>query len=340
MIAAKTPFALRMTFWILLAAASAWLLWYMVTVPGKSYSGPLPALTAEEEAVRDNLRQHVMAIGSREHNLMHPAELEAAARYIEQALAGFGHRVDTQRIEAAMGEVRNIEVEIGGAARAQEIVLIGAHYDSVFGAPGANDNGSGVAATLELARLFKAERPARTVRFVLFVNEEPPFYKTEQMGSRIYVRRAKERGENVVAMFSLETIGYYSDRPGSQRYPFPLGFFYPDTGNFIAFVSNFASRGLLHEVIAAFRRHTAFPSEGVAAPAFLPGVDWSDHWSFWDEGYPALMVTDTAPYRYPHYHAQTDTPDKVDYERLARVTLGLYRLLLELTEARNPAQER
>lgn len=340
MIAAKTLFALRMTFWILLAAAIAWLLWYMVTIPGKSYSGPLPALTAEEEAVRDNLRRHVTAIGSREHNLMHPAELEAAARYIEQALAGFGHRVEAQRIQAATGEVRNIEVEIGGAARAQEIVLIGAHYDSVFGAPGANDNGSGVAATLELARLFKAERPARTVRFVLFVNEEPPFYKTEQMGSRIYVRRAKERGENIVAMFSLETIGYYSDRPGSQRYPFPLGLFYPDTGNFIAFVSNFASRALLHEVIAAFRRHTAFPSEGVAAPAFLPGVDWSDHWSFWDEGYPALMVTDTAPYRYPHYHAQTDTPDKVDYERLARVTLGLYRLLLELTEARSPAQER
>jgi Zn-dependent M28 family amino/carboxypeptidase len=152
------------------------------------------------------------------------------------------------------------------------------------------------------------------------------------MGSRRYARRARERGENIVAMFSLETIGYYSERSGSQRYPFPLGFFYPDTGNFIAFVSNLASRPLLHEAIAAFRRNAEFPSEGVAAPAFIPGVDWSDHWSFWKEGYPALMVTDTAPYRYPHYHAASDTPDRVDCDRLARVTTGLYRMLRELSK--------
>ena len=153
------------------------------------------------------------------------------------------------------------------------------------------------------------------------------------MGSRVYARRSKARGENIVAMFSLETIGYYSDRPGSQRYPFPLGFFYPSTGSFIAFVSNLSSRALLHEVLASFRRHAAFPAEGVAAPAFIPGVDWSDHWSFWKEGYPALMVTDTAPYRYPYYHTAQDTPDRVDYERTARVVTGLHRMLRELAQA-------
>ena len=229
--------------------------------------------------------------------------------------------------------MRNIEVEIKGATRAQEIIVVGAHYDSVMGAPGANDNGSGVAAVLELARLWRNAQPARTLRFVLFVNEEPPFFKSDEMGSRHYARRAKVRGENIVAMFSLETIGHYSDESGSQRYPFPLGPFYPSTANFIAFVSNFASRPLLHEAIASFRRHAEFPSEGVAAPALIPGVDWSDHWSFWREGYPALMVTDTAPYRYPHYHAETDTPDKVDYERLARVVAGLHRMLRELAHA-------
>lgn len=321
-----------MTFWVLLAAGIAWLLWYMVTVPGKSYTGPLKPLTAEEITLRDNLRRHVAAIATLEHNIFHFAELEAAARYIEGTLGGFGYRVGTQRFSAAPGEVRNIEVELTGAARAEEIILVGAHYDSVFGAPGGNDNGSGVAAALELARLFKDERPARTLRFVLFVDEEPPFYQSEEMGSRYHARRAKARGEMIVAMFSLETIGCYSDEPGSQHYPFPLGFFYPRTGNFIAFVSNFASRPLLHEVIALFRRHAEFPSEGVAAPAFVPGVDWSDHWSFWKEGYPALMVTDTAPYRYPHYHAKTDTLDRVDYDRLARVTSGLHRTLRALAQ--------
>jgi hypothetical protein len=324
----------RMTFWILLAAGMAWLLWYMVSVPGKSYSGPLKPLTAEETQLRENLRAHVAAVASREHNVFHFAELEAAAQYIELTLSRFGYRADTQRFKVSVGEVRNIEVEIKGAARASEIIIVGAHYDSVFGAPGGNDNGSGVAAVIELARLFRDHRPGRTLRFVLFVDEEPPFFKSEEMGSRHYARRAKERGENVVAMFSLETVGYYSDQPGSQRYPFPLSFFYPGTGNFIAFVSNLGSRPLLREAIAAFRRHAEFPSEGAAAPAFLPGVDWSDHWSFWQEGYPAVMVTDTAPFRYPHYHTAQDTPDKVDYDMLARVTSGLSRLLAELAGQR------
>ena len=164
------------------------------------------------------------------------------------------------------------------------------------------------------------------------MNEEPPFFKTDEMGSRVYARRSKERGENIVAMFSLETIGYYSDRPRSQRYPFPLNLFYPKRGDFIAFVANLASRALLHETISAFRASARFPSEGVAAPAFVPGIDWSDQWSFWRHGIPALMITDTAPYRYPHYHLRSDTPDKVDYERLAVVVAGLERMFRALDE--------
>ncbi len=323
-----------MFFWLALAVATAWLLWYMVKVPGVSYSGALKPLTAEEQVVASNLRRHVAAIASREHNFLKVAELESAARYIETALAGSGLTVATQHFLSGPAEVRNIEVEIRGGARASEIVIVGAHYDSVLGAPGANDNGSGVAAVIELARLFAAEKPARTLRFVAFVNEEPPFYHSDAMGSRHYARRSKERGENILAMLSLETIGYYSDVPGSQRYPFPLGLFYPSTGNFIAFVSNLTSRALLHETLASFRRHAGIPSEGVAAPAFIPGVDWSDHWSFWQEGWPALMVTDTAPYRYPHYHTPQDTPDKVDYERLARVVTGLHGMLRDLAQAK------
>jgi hypothetical protein len=324
-----------MVFWLAFALGVAALLWYMVVVPGESYSGTPGALTPEEKSLADSLRRHVEAVASREHNIINkPAELEAAARHIEFALFGFGYGVDTQRFRVDRDEARNVEAEVPGGARAGEIVVVGAHYDSGMGAPGANDNGSGVAALLELARILHGSKPARTLRFVAFVNEEPPFYRGDAMGSRQYARRCRERGENIVAMLSLETIGYYSERPGSQRYPFPLSFFYPSTGNFIAFVSNLSSRGLLHETIASFRRHAAFPSEGVAAPAFIPGVDWSDHWSFWQEGYPALMVTDTAPYRYPHYHTAQDTPDKVNYEALARVVKGLEGMLRDLAQAK------
>jgi Zn-dependent M28 family amino/carboxypeptidase len=330
-----TFWIVRMIFWLALAAATAWLLWYMIKVPGVPYADALKPVTEAERVIAANLRTHVTAVASREHNFMHFAALEAAARYIESTLSSFGYAPSTQRFRIEAGEVRNIEVEIQGSARAAEIILVGAHYDSVIGAVGANDNGSGVAAVLELARLMQAAKPERTLRFVAFVNEEPPFYHSDAMGSRHYAQRARERGENIVAMFSLETIGYYSDAPGSQRFPFPLGFFYPSTGNFIAFVSNLTSRALLHEALAAFRRHAEFPSEGVAAPGFIPGVDWSDHWSFWKEGYPALMVTDTAPYRYPHYHTMQDTPDKVDYERLARLVSGLHRMLRELVRAQD-----
>jgi hypothetical protein len=324
----------RVIFWLLPLAAIAGLLWYMVAAPGASHSGALPPLTDGEKDLAANLREHVTVIASREHNVFRLPLLEQAAQYIENAFDKAGYLpIGAQRFMAGPAPVRNIEVEVKGGSRAAEIVIVGAHYDSVAGSPGANDNGSGVAAMLELARLAFGSRPARTVRFVAFVNEEPPFYRSDAMGSRLYARRSKERGENVVAMLSLETLGYYSDRPGSQRYPFPLGFFYPSTGNFVTFVSDLSSRALLHEAVAGFRRHARFPSEALAAPAAVPGVDWSDHWSFWQEGWPALMVTDTAFYRYPHYHTAQDTPDKVDYDRLARVVTGLHGMLRELARA-------
>jgi Zn-dependent M28 family amino/carboxypeptidase len=322
-----------MLFWLTLAAATVWLLWYMVRMPGVSHSGPLQPLSEEEKIIAANLRKHVTAMASREHNFFNLSELAASALYIERTLGASGHPVASQRFQVETMEMRNIEIEVRGGARASEIVIVGAHYDSVAGSPGANDNGSGVAALLELARLFKDARLERTLRFVAFVNEEPPFYHGDAMGSRQYARRSRERGESIAAMFALETIGYYSDDPGSQRYPFPLAFFYPSTGNFVAFVSNLASRPLLRQALASFRRHGGVPSEGVAAPAMIPGVDWSDHWSFWQEGWPALMVTDTALYRYPHYHTLEDTPDKVDYERLARVVSGLQGVLRDLAQA-------
>jgi hypothetical protein len=320
---------------ILLAFLTPCAWWSMIRMPGESYRGDLPPLTGEQAALSAELRQYVEALAGRigERNLRQYRNLVDAAETIEQALADCGYAVERQEYDVEGRTCVNLAAEIPGADRPEEIVVVGGHYDSVLFCPGANDNGTGVAATLALARALSDFRPSRTLRFLCFVNEEPPFFQTANMGSRVYAKRCRQRGENITAMICLETIGYYSDEKGSQHYPPPLGLLYPSTGDFIAFVGNYGSRVLVRQVVGSFRRQAEFPSEGGAVPGVLPGIGWSDHWSFWKEGYPALMVTDTAPFRYPHYHQPTDTPDKIDYERTARVVSGVQAVVRELAGA-------
>ena len=304
----------------------------MIFMPGKSWSGPVPQLTAEEQLVRDKLQGHVEMLAQQigERNVWNAEALDAAALYIRNTLEALGYPVAIQSFESRGMTVQNLEVELPGTTAPEEIVVVGAHYDSVPGGPGANDNASGVAALLEMARLLSGKSHARTLRLVAFVNEEQPFSYSEEMGSRVYAERSRQRNEQIKAMLSLETIGYYSDQPGSQQYPFPFNYFYPDTANFIGFIGNLSSWRLVRQSIDAFRASTAFPSEGVAAPERVTGVGWSDHWPFWRAGYPAIMITDTAFFRYQHYHQATDTPDKLDYQSLARVTRGLVDVAVEL----------
>lgn len=307
--------------------------WYSLAVPGRKHEGPLPPLTAEEEEIAGVLRRHVTAIASVPHNVIHHAELESSARYIEQALGELGYATVPQVFTVAGRPVRNIEAvrEPAHVTEATATLVLGAHYDSFGDAPGANDNGTGAAVVLELARLLQRWQPRETrVRYVLFVNEEPPYYRTPDMGSLHYARLLSERGERVRGMISFETLGAYSDKPGSQRYPPPFAMIFPSTANFVAIVGLPASRRFLHEVMASFRRHVAFPSIGGVAPDFVPGIGWSDHWAFARQGFPAIMVTDTALFRYPHYHLPSDTPDKVDYGTLARLTKGFERIVREL----------
>jgi Zn-dependent M28 family amino/carboxypeptidase len=294
-------------------------------MPHTSFRGALPPLSGKEQEVSTNLQKHVhyLATTIGQRNIWTPGSMLKTATYIRQTFDQTAYPVSLQEYTAYNQKSVNIELEIPGQGRAEEIIVIGAHYDTVLNSPGANDNGSGVAALLEIARLLTASKPDRTIRLVAFANEEPPFYYSKDMGSRQYARRCRERQENIVAMLSLETIGVYSDAPGSQHYPFPLSLFYPATGNFIAFAGNTGSRDLVHKAIGAFRQNCLFPSEGIAAPELLTGIGWSDHWSFWQEGYPAIMVTDTAFFRSPDYHTSFDVADKLDYERLARVTVGL-----------------
>ena len=309
---------------------------YMTYMPNKSWSDELPPLTVEQAEIADRLRRHIQVLAADigERNVWREDTLETAAEYIESALQATGYAVSSQVFTAQAIGVRNLEAILEGHSPAEDIVVIGAHYDTVSGSPGANDNGSGVAALLEIARLLAGKPLARSVRFVAFANEEAPFFYTREMGSYRYADRARERGEKISAMLSLETIGYYADDRGSQRYPNPFyAWFYPDTANFIGFVGNLKSRRLVRRCLGSFRRHAAFPSEGVAAPGNMLGIHWSDHWSFWQAGFPALMVTDTALFRYPHYHAATDTPERIDYERLARVVSGLAAVTADLAEA-------
>ena len=300
-------------------------IWFVTGMPGSTWTGPLPPLTDKEQLIHDNLKRHVAALAGSigERNVWRPEAMAAAAGYIQERFEDAGYTVNVQPFTSRGLTVNNIEAVLPGQGAADEIIVVGAHYDSVADSPGADDNASGVAALLELARLLAGTTLPRTVRFVAFANEEAPFFYGDEMGSNLYAARAQAQGEHVEAMLSLETLGYFTDQPGSQRYPFPFSYLYPDTGNFIGFVGNLSSRSLVRKAVGAFRASTAFPSEGVAAPSGIEGIHWSDHWSFWEAGYPAIMVTDTAPFRYPYYHTAKDTPAQLDYNGLARVTGGL-----------------
>lgn len=316
---------------VLICGFGALALLHLMRMPGRNYQGILPPLTNEETIIESNLQKtvHYLAGTIGERNVIAYQPLEKTAQFIETSFVAAGYRVQAQEYTLQMRKVRNIVAEIPGERTAGEIVIVGAHYDTVADCPGADDNSSGIAGLLELARLFRNSHPARTVRFVAFVNEEPPWFQTEDMGSLVYAKELKRRGENVVAAIPLETIGYYSDKEGSQQYPAVLGSFYPKQGNFIAMVGNVASAELVRQAVGAFRKSVKFPVEGAAAPSAITGVSWSDQWSFWEQGYPAIMVTDTAPFRNPHYHLPSDTPDTLDYDRMTRVVSGMKGVLEE-----------
>jgi hypothetical protein len=305
----------------------------MLSMPGKSYTGELVPLTTPQQNATVSLQADVemlaKTIGHR--NVLSSANLARAADHIEKEFTKAGYTVN--RIGYKIDDVQcdNLEVQIAGVTEPNEIVVIGAHYDSVLGSVGANDNASGVAALLQLARTFADKKPAKTLRFVAFVNEEPPYFWTEQMGSLVYARHCRQRGDNIMAMIAFDCLGCYFDEKDTQKYPFPFSLLYPSTGNFIGFVGNFSSRHLVRQVVGTFRATTQFPSEGVAMFEVIPGVGWSDQWSFWQCGYKGLMVTDTALFRYPYYHKAEDTPDKIDYQRLARVADGIEHIINELT---------
>jgi Zn-dependent M28 family amino/carboxypeptidase len=320
------------------AAASALIAYvaFATGMPGSSYAGARPEPTPEQRALGARLREHVekLATGIGARNVERAEKLAAARDYLRSSLKPLetsAAHVELEDLDAAGGGAQNVILDVPGS-QPRTIIVVGAHYDTCDESPGANDNASGVAATLELARVFSQRPASSTVRFVLFANEEPPFFKRPGMGSRMNAESARRRADRISAMLALETIGFYSETEGSQRYPWPVGLLYPARGNFVGFVGDLGSRALVRDAIGAFRRSTLFPSEGAALPATFPGIDWSDHWSFRQQGYPAIMITDTALYRDPNYHRLSDTPAHLDYDALARVTTGLEAVVRHLAQ--------
>jgi Zn-dependent M28 family amino/carboxypeptidase len=295
-------------------------------MPGASFDGQQPPLTPRQVELRDRLRTHVTELASNigERNWPSYANLERARSYISKAAEEAGYHVRELAFEHRGETFHNVELTLGEIPAGTASIVIGAHYDSVQGSPGANDNASGVAAVLELARMLRDRRLPLPIRFVAFANEEPPYFNSgEGMGSIEYVRGFENPARDVRFMISVETIGYYSEEPGSQRYPVGIGAFYPEKGNFVAFIANLSSGDLLSELLERFRLVATLPSEGAALPESIPGVAFSDQRSFWDAGVPALMITDTAVFRDPHYHRGSDTAERLDYENMARLVDAL-----------------
>jgi len=258
-------------------------------------------------------------------------KLNKTAAYIESSLRSSGCLVSKQAFTYEGRTYYNVIGEVKGShPDKKEILIIGAHYDTAVGTPGADDNASGVAGLLELARLT-AEGPAeRTIRFVAFSLEEPPVFGTRDMGSYVYAEQAAREGVKVYGMMSLEMIGYFCEKKGCQSYPPGVGWLFPDKGNFISFVGNLSSRSFTQKVKKSFATAAAFPVETLNTFSSITGVDFSDHRNFWKFGFDAFMITDTAFNRNRNYHEPEDTWEKLDFKRMHQVITGLYRAIRSL----------
>lgn len=259
-------------------------------------------------------------------------KLSKTADYIEAKMRSYGCDAKKQPFTFSGNTYYNVVCEVKGTEKENKsILVIGAHYDTVSTTPGADDNASAVAGMLELARLASAKPIKYTVRFVAFCLEEPPAFRTKNMGSYVYAESLKKEGADVYGMISLEMIGYFSEEKGSQYYPLSiLKWFYPSAGNFISFVGDFSSRQFTWKMEENFKKFSSLPVESISTFKSIPGIDFSDHRNFWEFGYRAFMITDTSFYRNPNYHMQSDTAETLDYDKMSELVSGLYKALVAL----------
>ena len=305
--------------------------WFWITQP--MFSRPEPRQSVAVDPAR--LEKDVRALSEQllPRDQTHPQNLDRAAAYIHDRLAESGGRISDQPFTVAGNTYRNVICSLGPASN--ERIVIGAHYDSYHEYPAADDNASGVAGLIELARVLARANLAQQVDLVAYTLEEPPYFGTPHMGSVVHAQSLRDNGVSVKAMLSLEMIGYFSDAPDSQSFPISLlRAFYPSQGNFIAIVGGLGEGGLVRRVKRAMLKSSQLPVYSINAPRFVPGVDFSDHLSYWKAGYEALMITDTAFYRNHNYHSANDTAEKLDYRRMAMVVAGVYGVVIDLSNSK------
>jgi hypothetical protein len=307
------------------SAALASTCYVVQPVGGGRAMSTAPAVSAER------LEAHVRALSEEfvPRDYTHPQNLNRAAAYIRDELERAGGRVFIQDFGVRGITYRNVVASFG--PEEGERIVVGAHYDAAGPYPAADDNASGVAGLLELARLLSAAAPRTRVDLVAFPLEEPPFFRTGHMGSAVHAKSLRAQGVTVRLMMSLEMIGYFTDAKGSQQFPLAvLKAFYPSRGNFITVIGKLGQASAVRRVKRAMRKASPLPVHSINAPRWIPGVDFSDHASYWDAGYAAVMITDTAFYRNPHYHTARDTADTLDYARMAMVVQGIHAAVLRL----------
>jgi hypothetical protein len=306
-----------------LLACTATLVTQPVGMPAPGKTGPSVDASRLERHVR------ILTEPSSPRDWEHTEGLDSAATYLNSGFSVAGGRVSEQVFEVKGRRFRNVIATFGPEDGRR--IVVGAHYDTCGPLPGADDNASGTAGLLELARLLGHTPPSVRVDLVAYTLEEPPFFRTQNMGSARHARLMKDLKANVQAVVVLEMIGRFSDLKGSQRYPSALlEPFYPDRGDFVAVVGRFSDIGLTRTVKLAMRGASELPVRSINGPRWIPGLDFSDHHPYWDQGFKAVMVTDTSFYRNRDYHTERDTADRLDYARMAQVVEGVYAAVINL----------
>ena len=310
--------------------------WYMLKCEGNWKGEPLEKqMKAELSEIKKGMEsdiEYLQKLGPRNsENDTSYKQLRLCEEWIRQRWESQGYVVKKHTFSIKEKEYSNLEIEIKGRVAPSEIIIISAQYDTLPDSPGANNNSSGMAILFQLSQLLKKHTPDRTLRLLNFVNEEDPFFGTEMMGSYQYAKSCRQRGEDIRVMLSLDAVGIYKDEPGSQRLPFPFSLFYPDRGNFLAFIGNLRSRKYVTEVTRGFKKGSSFPIQAGVAPEWAKGGAWSDHSSFWKFGYPGIMVTDTGGFRSPYHSTKEDTMEKLNFEAMSRIVIGMYTCAVHLT---------
>ncbi len=302
-------------------------------MPSQDFSTQLSKeQSLRSERLKKSVTDLAQQIGERSSSV--PGSLDKAADYISEQFRSRGYEVSEMSYSVSdenrqTQTYRNIIAEKEDSLPTNSVIVVGAHYDTCFN-PGADDNASGVASLFELANMIQQQKTKHRIRFVAFTNEEPPFFHTSIMGSRVYAREIKKRGEKLRAAVILEMLGFYSNKRFSQRYIAPLGLFFPNKANFVAFIGNFRSRKTVQLLESGFKSSSRFPIRSIVLPEKFPAVNFSDHDSFWKEGYQAIMVTDTAMFRNPHYHQSSDKPATLDYKSMSAMLEGLAAAITKL----------